>query len=79
MRLSFLIKNKKALFVIFCSALVFRVIFSLPVFFDTERALGPGSDARNYTVLAEHMLTKFEFSVYPEETGYHEAARTPVY
>lgn len=79
MESSFLRKNRKALIIVFFTALIFRMVFSLPVLFDIERAIGPGSDARNYITLATHILSRYEFSVYGEETGYREAARTPVY
>jgi len=76
---SFLRKNRKSLIVIFFVAFVFRLVFSIPVFINIERAIGPGSDAKNYITLAEHLLSEHEFSVYSGETGYREAARTPGY
>ncbi|TET18309.1 MAG: glycosyltransferase family 39 protein [Candidatus Cloacimonadota bacterium] len=79
MKRSFLRENKNFLIIIFLTSIIFRLIFALPVFATIEKAIGPGSDAKNYIVLAKHLIEKQEFSVYPEETGYREAARTPGY
>jgi 4-amino-4-deoxy-L-arabinose transferase-like glycosyltransferase len=55
------------------------MVFCIPVFMDSEKAKGPGSDAKNYIVLAKNILIKHQFSVYEGETGYRETARTPGY
>ena len=79
MKSSFLRKNKKVGIFVFFTAFLLRMVFCIPVFMDFERATGPGSDSQNYLALAEHLLEKQQFSVYEEETGYREAARTPGY
>jgi 4-amino-4-deoxy-L-arabinose transferase-like glycosyltransferase len=71
--------NKKIYIAIFLVAFSLRMVFCIPVFMDFERAKGPGSDATNYLMLAEHLLEKQQFSVYEQERGYREAARTPGY
>ncbi|OQX51818.1 MAG: hypothetical protein B5M53_10270 [Candidatus Cloacimonas sp. 4484_209] len=76
---NFLRKNRRILILVFLTAFVFRLIFSLPVLFDTKRAFGPGGDARNYASLAKHLLTTHQFGSYPEGIKYREAARTPGY